>query len=149
VSARAWYPVVALVALLGAVVLLGCILKAGVAYPVDYQRFEAPPEYADYWKQLESCAGLKGDPSRIVWFRARAILLGRCSNCIAGFWDAHDSVTYIYIVVPHKDAPPPRWAVQHEMLHELLWQNGVTDRMGRIPGMRRGHPRPPFGKCAA
>ena len=135
-------------AIVGATALIGCLFGPSEPYPIAPEPLETPAAFADYRQRLEDCAGLKGDPRKIVWYRVDRILFGRCADCLAGFWDARDSaVTRIYIVAP-RDVPLPRSVVDHEMLHELLYQNGVTDVNGMIPGAKHGHPRPPYGKCA-
>lgn len=124
-------------------------MAPGKPLAVGVKRYAAPPEYAAWWARLEACAGLRADLGRVRWHEARFITMALDDSSAAeiiwmeifGFVDAHADSSDFYLTAPDSGAPPSRMWIEHEMLHELLFRNGVTDSTG-------GHPRPPYGKCA-
>ncbi len=96
--------------LLGAVLLAACSEPTSPEVPGRVE-FAPPDVYADWWEQIERCAGEEGDYDRVRWFRVdrfqdRPTLLGQ--------WNSNHEIT---IRADLLDAFP---IVAHEMLHDLL-----------------------------
>lgn len=86
---------------------------------------DPPPEYIVWWRELETCSGLKGDFWRISFLEVVDPVLvdGRQFPCgggqlCNGMWEA-----------PHDISLAPRYVnherlVKHEMLHDLVRSPG-------------------------
>ncbi|MDX1393056.1 MAG: hypothetical protein R3195_01650 [Gemmatimonadota bacterium] len=94
---------------------------------------DPPPEYIEWWRELETCSGLDGDMRRLtffevvqpVMFEGRQFPCGGGALC-NGMWEAPHDITLAPRYVNHARL------VKHEMLHDLV----------RTPG----HP-PVFEAC--
>ena len=113
-----------LIALAGAAVL-GCEVPTSPEGAVPLSR---PAVYAEWWQDVEQCAGVTGDMDRINWyvvpcaegetgFRCDVTADGVC----AGEWRAPH---VIELAGPNRIFPEgyadDEWTVKHEMLHDLL-----------------------------
>ncbi len=120
-----------LVAAAGAVVMLpgvtgtGC--GAGPIIPSQGQVVVAPPSFAAWWSDVETCSGLAGDLRRVTWvevpcadgesgFPCAVEPLGLCG----GEWYPPHT---IWLGGPNSSVPAgyltDEWTVKHEMLHDL------------------------------
>jgi len=83
--------------------------------PPGTESLRAPSEYRSWWSDTEECSGLRGDLSRIAWFKVPNTdefeYRGKSFN---GYWW---SVHWVVLASPFVDDPG---VVRHEMLHDLL-----------------------------
>lgn len=101
--------------------LTACESLTGPPLPKNAEPFTPPAFYREWWALTESCSGLRGDFSRIAWFRvpgARWIPLGDGTS-VNGFWDPNTGRIVL-------DGYSERAGdlVRHEMLHALLGSAG-------------------------
>ena len=129
---------------------------AGVLYATS---FHPPAQYRQWYRQAESCAGLKGDWSKIIWTVVPAPwkvwITDSTYATTHGSWGRveGDKDGKAIILLNAED-----WSIEsyvkHEMLHDILWRNGKQPIVPLVEGIsdstriRKLHPVPPFERCA-
>ena len=103
--------------------LLWRVLSVGFAFgclesfaPAGAKEFTPPDIYRTWWAEVEACAQLSGDFSRVEWYEvpgSRYDCSAYPTGC-AGSW--HPPHT-IYVAQAWENDPR---VVKHEMLHDLL-----------------------------
>lgn len=98
----------------------GCSIFTGPRsdWPPNVYQFAPPPSYAADWQQMEACAGITADFDRVTWFRSDSLLdvpgLGAF-----GISDWHHHRIALDAQSVNDDV-----VVRHEILHELLQEDG-------------------------
>ncbi len=109
--------------------LLGLVAFVGCRSPLEgdeFEPFDPPAVYFQWWTELSACAGLQGDFQEVRWIVASSLTLD--GEEAYGVWVAPNT---IYLKRFYLTSAP---AVKHEMLHQL------TD--GEMP-----HTAPAFRTC--
>ncbi|MEP7381392.1 MAG: hypothetical protein ABI910_06870 [Gemmatimonadota bacterium] len=102
-----------------------CDALTGPRFPTDAVRFEPLPVYAEWWRVVESCAGVRGDLSAISWYQApRATIVESLGQQADAYWTGNGNRILISF-----DRLGDGQLVRHEMLHALL----------RVGGHARAH----------
>jgi len=99
------------------------VLTVGFAFacldafaPAGAKEFTPPDIYRTWWAEIEACAQLSGDLSRIEWYEvpgSRYDCPTYPSGC-AGWWQSPHTIYMAQAWVND------RRVVEHEMLHDLL-----------------------------
>lgn len=77
-----------------------------------------------------SCAGLPNHPDGLTWFVMPTPIAFAAGVSWTGAYDAEGRSIFL--------VAGDTMSIAHEALHDLLWR----------ARRERGHPRPPFGRCA-
>jgi hypothetical protein len=103
--------------ILGLLALLGCVDFTGPASVPNAVPFDPPPRYADLWREVEECSGIRGHFGRIRWWRVPgATGFWRDGQRVGGLWFRDHSIVIGELAGYH--------VVRHEMLHDLLSRGG-------------------------
>ena len=125
-----------LLILLGALILFPSITSYNptlVVPPIRVERIDPPRNSEKLWDDMGKCSHLKGDLSRIKWYRTikedipcGKFIVKQCS----GVWDRSHSIylsnrTFEF----YQDSPSSKKryynfaeiVIEHEMLHDLVW----------------------------
>jgi hypothetical protein len=104
-----------------AVVALGCS-NPTAPVPIEQQfvtqRYNAPAEYTEWWRQIETCSGKTGDLSAVRWYMNHAAEFLPNSNALA----RSDYATQVVVVVSKWIFTPG--VIRHEMGHLLIKEPG-------------------------
>jgi hypothetical protein len=122
-------------------VLSGC---EGVTAPDGATVLRPPSYYAQWYASMEQCSGLRADYRGLTWaVRDSTVHMSDGLN----EYGAYDTRQRLIWVVATPQRPLDSVIVTHEMLHDLLWQNGWRPSRPH-PTYADLHPSPPFGTCA-
>lgn len=96
-----------------------------------YGEIRPPPQYRQWWAEVEDCSGLAGSFESVRWYvvTSRGFMLEGLPSPTAAF--ALPSTRSIYLASRFATRTD---VIKHESLHLLLAEPG--------------HPVPPFGVCA-
>jgi hypothetical protein len=125
----------------------GPVMPSLYVYRID----KPPVQYAEWYRSMEKCTGMKGSYRRIKWLMVQAPwITGQRKT--HGSWQGDNDNGTAKVVVNAEE-----WMdstlVTHEALHDILWRNGFT--LPDLPpwatdtdSIEAKHPKPWFGRCA-
>ncbi len=104
---------------------VGC--RDAPTIPSGARVFPAPPSYAAWWTDVETCSGLTGDLTRVTWVEVPCVEGAAGFPCevqerglCGGEWYPPHT---IWLGGPNRAVPAgyaaDEWTVKHEMLHDL------------------------------
>jgi hypothetical protein len=108
---------------------------------VFVQPIMAPPAWRRIYREVERCAGAKGNYARIRWAVMAAPISGVKGPTYA--FTIRDRIVLVRDDTTY---------LRHEMLHHILETSGWHPRslgMGERYSIADLHPQPPFGRCTS
>jgi hypothetical protein len=115
--------------------IFGC---GTVTEPSLVQLRQVPIGWRAAYDSVARCAGLRGDYSRLTFYEVPDGWQTADGTWVYGRWTSDHAITVATV-------PGEPGLLRHEMLHDLLYDNGLQPVTGDYDHL---HPSPPFGVCA-